>query len=533
MLKKLIWKQFYECFRGYFVDLKTGKKKSKAKIIGNFVLFSILMLFLCLCFVGMAYTISPLLSSEYKWLYYFLFATLAIALGVFAGAYNTSNALFKPKDNDLLLSMPIKPLTILISRVSLVYGLCLLYVSIVWLPGFVFPFFENGFNLVICVFDLLLMFIIAAFTSVLSCFVGFIIAIISNKTKNKSFVTVLISLLFLGTYYLFSIRLTSIMESIINNAENVANVISIWGNLFYIIARAANGDILFFVLTLLIVTVLAISCFYILQKNFYKIVTKSNNISSKKTKITYKSQDNKFAVLLKKEFKCFSSSPTYMLNCGLGIIFVLLISIIIVINRNDITLLLTMLSEYFPEYYSFVPLVIIGGICMIISLNAIAVPSISLEGKCLWIMKTLPIKELDILNAKKTMQLILNGFPSLIAVIVICLALGIDYSQMIYMFVVVLLFVEIHSSLCIVLSLVNPNFNWTSEVQPIKQNINVLIEMVISLIFVIIISGGYYFLLNTMNIDSYLQYLTVAMIVIEILLRRFVGSWGVRKLHSL
>lgn len=533
MLKKLIWKQYYESFRGYFVDSKTGAKKSKAKTISTFILFSSLMIFLCFCFVGMAFTVSPLLNSDYNWLYYFVFATVSIALGVFAGANNASNALFKPKDNDLLLSMPINPLTVLLSRIALVYGLCLLYVSIVWIPGCVFSFVFVGFNVYICILDFFLLLFIALFTSVISCAVGFLITIVTNKTKNKSFVTVLLSLLFLSAYYLLCFRLTNIMESLVNNAENIAKTLSVWGNILFIFAKAASGDTISFFLTTVFVSLLSYLCFYILQKNFYSLVTKAKNIGVDKTKIEYKSHNNVLKILLRKEFKHFSSSPTYMLNCGLGVVFVLLLGVSITIKRDEISELLSLLAYYDYTYYCFVPLIIVGSICLIISLNAIAVPSISLEGKNLWILKTLPVKELEILNAKKIMQLIINGLPSLITVIVISLALNINYNQMIYMFVIVLLFVEIHSSLCVILSLINPSFNWTSEVQPIKQNLNILLEMVLSIIIIMTIVAGYYFFRNALEIDYYLQYLTIIMIVIEILFRRIINTWAIRKFHSL
>ena len=64
MLKTLIWEQFYRCFSGYFVDVKTGKAKSKSKIIGTFVLFGVLMLFLCVSFFGMAVGLEPLLETK-------------------------------------------------------------------------------------------------------------------------------------------------------------------------------------------------------------------------------------------------------------------------------------------------------------------------------------------------------------------------------------------------------------------------------------------------------------------------------------
>ena len=46
MLKTLIKKQYQECFRSYFVNPKTGKRRSKWGIFGMFVFFTAVMLFL-------------------------------------------------------------------------------------------------------------------------------------------------------------------------------------------------------------------------------------------------------------------------------------------------------------------------------------------------------------------------------------------------------------------------------------------------------------------------------------------------------
>ena len=46
MLKTLIKKQYQECFRSYFVNPKTGKRRSAGGIFGMFVFFAAVMLFL-------------------------------------------------------------------------------------------------------------------------------------------------------------------------------------------------------------------------------------------------------------------------------------------------------------------------------------------------------------------------------------------------------------------------------------------------------------------------------------------------------
>ena len=73
MLKALIRKQYMECFRTYFVNMKTGKPRSKAGIAGMFLFFTALMLVLCGTFFGMSYLVSnQLFAMDMDWLYYVL-----------------------------------------------------------------------------------------------------------------------------------------------------------------------------------------------------------------------------------------------------------------------------------------------------------------------------------------------------------------------------------------------------------------------------------------------------------------------------
>ena len=50
---------------------------------------------------------------------------------------------------------------------------------------------------------ILLVLLLSLFVMTLSCALGWVVAKISLKLKNKSFITVLVSLLFLGGYYFF------------------------------------------------------------------------------------------------------------------------------------------------------------------------------------------------------------------------------------------------------------------------------------------------------------------------------------------
>lgn len=533
MLKTLIKKQFFECFKGYFISTKTGKAKSKAGIIGMFVLFISILLFLSFSFVAISLEICTLLPKEYSWLNYALLGIISIALGLFATVFNTSNALYNAKDNDLLLSMPIKPSYVLISRVSLVYGLALIYMSVVWLPACIVPLIVYKFNPLLIIVDIVLLLILALFVSVLCCGFGYVVAFITNKTKNKSLITVLLTLIFLGAYYFVCFRFESMINTILENTDAFANTITTWFNLIYQLALAANGNILSFIIFTIVTLVLAVICFYILKSSYYKIISNSNKVSVTRTKIEYKTKSNIQSILLAKEFKRFFSLPIYLMNCGLGSAFVIVAAIAVVIKRNDISSLIMVLDAINPNLVNYIPLGIVVIICMIQAINNIATPSISLEGKNLWILKSLPINTIDILNAKKQLQFIFNVVPAILSAIVISIVLKLEYSLIIYICVCIMLIIEMNACIGSIFSLVNPNFNWTSETQPIKQAMNILYAMVVNLLLIVVIVGLCILTRDIIDVSEYFEYLVVVLIVGTILLRKLINTWGVKTFERL
>ena len=266
MLKSLVKKQFYEIFRTYFVNTKTGKARSKAGIVGMFVFFALLMLFLCGTFFGLSYMLgSVMFFSGHKWLYFSIMGILAVLLGTFGSIFNTYSLLYLSKDNDLLFSMPIPPSKILVSRIVPVFGLSFLYSAIVWLPAVVFNVIAGEVTALSLINGILIEFIIAMFVTALTCGLGYIVAVISTKIKSKSFVTVLLSVLFIVVYYFLSYNSSMLFNSITENSEKIGEGIKTWGSLFYWLGSAADGDIVSMIIFALVVSALFFACMIIIS----------------------------------------------------------------------------------------------------------------------------------------------------------------------------------------------------------------------------------------------------------------------------
>ena len=521
MLKALIKKQYRECFRTYFVNAKTGKARSKAGMTGMFVLFTSLMLFLCCAFFGMALLLGDLITVGLPWLYYALMGMISIALGTFGSVFNTFSTLYMAKDNELLLSMPISPSKILTTRMSLVYGLSLLYSGTVWLPAIVYGWIFGSPSVLSVIFDVLLLFIIALFVTVLTCVLGWVVALVAVRVKKKSFVTVILSLVFFALYYFVCFRMSDFMTALVTNSEAVGQGIKTWGNFLYQLGQAADGGVVAMVIFTAITLALFALCFYVLSRSFTRIVTKTPAVAKAPVKATaVKAQDVKSA-LFKREMKRFTSSATYMLNCGLGIVILPILAVVALIKRSDLQGILAVLPEIMPEIAPLLPFIMLAVICMIISINVISTPSISLEGKNLWILRTMPISGRDVLDAKLNLHVYLNSIPAALTAAALGWCIDADIATIALMAVFTWVFVWFTGAFGLILGLKRPNLNWTVESMPIKQSLNVLLSWLAGWVLIIIVCGGAYLLRNTFSAQTCLL-LAVAVVAFG---ARFLKNW--------
>ena len=170
-----------------------------------------------------------------------------------------------------------------------------------------------------------------------------------------------------------------------------------------------------------------------------------------------------------------------MLNCGLGILLLPVLGIALLIKGN--TLMLVM-NELFGKNSGSAVILLFTAVCAVASMNDTAAPSISLEGKSLWTLQSLPVKPLDVLRAKLNMQLILTGVPVIICML--CAAFMFTPLQFVSAFVSALTFVLLLALFDLFVGLKMPNLNWTSEITPIKQSGGVMIAMLGGFIYTVI-----------------------------------------------
>ena len=164
------------------------------------------------------------------------------------------------------------------------------------------------------------MLLISVFVLTLSCALGWVVAKISLKFINKSFITVVVSLVFIGGYYFVYYKSQTLIQELLSNAATYGDKIKGSAYPIYLFGRVGAGDAFAMAVVSAAVLVLFGLMWVLISRSFLKIATSSGRTVKKEYKETAVKPKSRALALLTTEFGRFTSSPNYMLNCGLGIL---------------------------------------------------------------------------------------------------------------------------------------------------------------------------------------------------------------------
>ena len=526
MLKLLVKKQLFETFRSYFYDAKKNKARTKGATIGYIVMFVLLMV----CLLGTMFGVlsntmcGPLAEMGMDWLYFVIMGMMAVFLGAFGSVFNTYSGLYLAKDNDLLLSMPIPVRVIMTSRLLSVYLMGLMYSGIVILPAILVYWFTVPVTAGRILGGVVLLVDISLFVLTLSCALGWVVAKISLKLKRKSFITVIVSLVFFGLYYFVCFRSQAMITDLLLNAEDVGNRIKGIYPL-YLFGRVGCGDGVAMLIVSAVVIALLALVWYLIARSFLHIATASGNTA----KTVYHEKAVKpvsaDAALLRKELGRFTSSPLYMLNCGLGTVFLVVLAVLALIKGREVFL---MMNALFAGGEGFVTVLAALCLCLLAGSNDISTPSVSLEGKSLWIAQSLPIDPWQALRAKLRMHLLITELPLVVCAVCVAAVSGAALPEIVMMLVTPMVYVVLSATFGLFMGLKRPNLNWTSEVAPIKQGLAVFLSIFVGWLVAVALGFLYYALMARVGAVAFLLAVTALFAVLALVLVRWLKTSGAK-----
>lgn len=418
----------------------------------------------------------------------FVFGTFLLSL--IEGIYKSGDLLFKCKDDDLLLSLPISKRTVLFVRIFKFYIFEMLFNSLFFLPAIVvYAYFVHP-SISYYIVSLLMLILLPIIPIVLSGVMGIITSALSSRFKHKNLLQIVMSFIFIGIVLFFSFN----MDSYINNfAENASNINDIVTKIYYPAGLYAtlvtNFDFIKLLVFIGINTIIFIGFILIFSTFYFKINTRSKSVSLNNSIKDIKNRKRDItSSIINKEVKRILTTPVLVINAIYGLVLFLLATIVIVYKfdglvetllKNNVVVTKEMLVSYIPVIN--VILIIFGSF-----MSSITSSLISLEGKSLMILKTLPVEPFKIITAKVYAAYLIMLPFILVGDLLLMIYFKFNLVMIIFVLLASLIIPMTAELLGIMVNLKYPKMNAINDTEVVKQStssfISVLVGMIICMI---------------------------------------------------
>ena len=433
MIRALLKKQLLELGAAFVRSSKTGKRRSRAGAFGYALLFAALMLLVMLSFGSMALPLAvTLVPQGLDWLYFVLMELSALTVSVLASAFTSYGHLFRCRDNQQLLALPIPPGAIFAVRSGGVYLTGLIYLLLAWVPSVVCYALAAPRPGEALLAALPVALALAGVSMVLVVLLGWAVALLNRRARHKSLVTIVGTLLFLAVYYAVFQWVGNSVEALAVDAVQAGAAAGRAAAPLRLLGLAAVGN----VPALLLFLALAAACMALCGKALAKPYLRLLTLEPGRAKVEYRAKTQKKQpprrALLRRELLHLGACPMWLV-CGM--------------------------------------------VCTIAAMNFITAPSVSLEGGTLWLLQSLPVAPQQVLRVKVELQLLLTLPGAWFCAGCAMAALRIPAGQGLLVLAVLAAFVWLTAQMGLALGLCLPNLHWVSEAAVVKQSAASMLAM--------------------------------------------------------
>ena len=524
--------------RAMFASMTAQNRQKNKNGKGMLLLFAFLYLYLAVVLVGAMCLLFTQLAEPYHmigldWLYFSIAGLMGLGLSVFGSVFMTQNQLYEARDNDLLLSMPIKPSMILLSRMIPLLGLNLLFTAIVMVPASVMYAVLVRFSVLNFLMQLVGILAVCFLSQAISCLLGWGLHLLLSK-MNKSFASALYMVLFLVIYFILYSQAGTIINSMAADGTAIASGLRSWVWPIYALGTGCNGSLPHLLVFAAISAAVFALVYYLLSATFLRSATTQRSGKRKKLDMGTIKAGSPTQAVLYKEWRHFLGSPVYLTNLSIGVLMAALLAAAGLIFRGKVLEILSAFSAMGMDPQPYIPLIICGMLSFLTSMMFVSAPSVSLEGKNLWILKSMPISTVGILQAKLLFHCRMTTPVTVLAGLVLAAAYGCNLPGILLCALVPGLLTVLSGVLGMACGLKWAKLDWLNEAYPCKQGMAATITMFSMMGVPLVLGLVYGFLAHTVLPPLlYLALCALVLVAMSFGFYRLMITWGVRTWDAL
>lgn len=507
-----------------FVVKKNQSKFSK-KILPIALYFLIFIVFIS--YADEIIKVLAPIHLEYILLSLFIFLTFILT--VMEGIYKASGLLFKCKDDDLLLSLPIKKSTILFIRILKFYIFELLYNSMFLVPAIVVYAYYLHPTLIYYLISIIFVLLLPIIPIIISVIIGIITTYISSRFKAKNIIQMILTTIIFVLIFYISFNSENIMNNFLEKASSINDLIT---KIYYpaglyinLITNFNIKDLIIFIIINILLVILTIK---VLNKLYFKInsnikVTVSNKNHSYKIKV-----HSQIMAIVKKEFTKFISTPVFVTNTIFGLVLFIISCVLISINASKLLSNLE-IGLTFDMIKNYMPIVLLGLITFASLMSSITCSMISLEGNTFNLLKSLPIKSNKIILGKILMAIFIMIPIIIIGDIIVFSSFNFNILEIILCLLFSCIAPFVSATIGIIVNLKYPKMNFINDTEVIKQSSSSMIAVLIGM-FGSVLTIYLLYKLISLNLTTILIMLICLLIyiLIAVLLFIYLNTIGIK-----
>lgn len=518
---------------GFSKNIGDGKEKRKLIGVSGMLLFvGVLVAFLSATYsYALAEVFAPMGELELLLLFAVIVSSIVI---VFTYVYKAPGVLFSSKDYELLSALPIKSSTILCSKLMEMMIINYIFTALVFVPASIVYFIKSG-NVFWTFFLMMIigLIFIPMIPVIIASIIAVLISYIASKSRHKSITTILVSTIAVVGILYASIRLQDILNYFVANSSSIkVGFAKAYPPAAFLSKAMINFDLLAIVKFIAISIIPFIVFILIFSRIFNKInlllgetYRKSNyKLGSLKTESPIKSLTNQ-------ELRKYFSISIYVMNTAVGMVLILLVSILALFKGREIVDVMLKTSEL-SGMSNITSCTALLALIFGIGLSCTTISSISLEGKNLWIKKTLPISEKDIFKSKILTNLIITVPLSIVINIIFFFALKFEVVYLLLNILISVIFAVLSAVAGLYINLLLPKMEWENPTTVVKQSAAVFVNM-IAVFAAIVLPILALIIFKIENIKLFLTVILIILLVLTAIVWRLLNTKGVKLFRSI
>ena len=177
--------------------------------------------------------------------------------------------------------------------------------------------------------------------------------------------------------------------------------------------------------------------------------------------------------------------------------------------------------------------VVILMVTFIAFLSNTSCASISIEGKNLWILKSLPIKLKSIIVTKVMFNFIVMIIPIIISIFAFSFVFGFSMIEMLFLILVAIISLGCSSMFGIIINLKFPKLDAIDDTVVVKRSLSVIIATVLPLILIMTLGTIFPFIEKYISLNNYLIILFSIVFVLNIVQIIIINTWAPKRLQEI